>query len=286
MLDPLLRISGEEACQQYMARRAVPEHPQFFERWAARSETLRQEYRRQRLMQSDNPREFIDLYWPKSLSSDQLHLFIHGGYWQSQHPDSFGFLARPFLERGIPFAVMGYPLCPDVSMVELAQSVQRRLSRLWRERLSLPLEVNRIHLSGHSAGGHLAALMGCQGWGGELVDAVGSILSLSGLFELSPLMHTPINDALRLHSDQARELSPLRLKALLSIPHAMVVGERESVAFHRQSDIFSHHLQIQGIPCERWDAEGCNHFSVLDNFAEPNSASQRWALQQMLPAAG
>ncbi|WP_426417119.1 alpha/beta hydrolase [Aestuariirhabdus sp. LZHN29] len=283
MLEPLLQISGEEACQQYMARRAVPEHPEYFARWSSRSETLRQEYQRQRILLTGNPREFIDLYWPETVRSDHLHLFIHGGYWQSQHPDSFGFIARPFLQQGIPFAVLGYPLCPEVSMRELARSVQGRLITLWRERLSLPLEVNRLHLSGHSAGGHLAGLMGCQGWGEELVDGIGSVLSLSGLFELSPLLHTPVNDPLRMHSDSARELSPLRLNGLWSTPYALVVGERESVAFHRQSDIFGVHLRTQGIPCERWDAEGCNHFSVLDDFAEPGSASLNWALKQILP---
>ncbi|MCL6417527.1 alpha/beta hydrolase [Aestuariirhabdus sp. Z084] len=281
MLDPLLRLSGEEACQQYMARRAVPDHPAYFDRWASRSETLRQEFRHQRLLQTQSPREFIDLYWPDTVRSDQLQLFIHGGYWQSQHPDSFGFIARPFLESGIPFAVLGYPLCPDATMSELCRSVRSRLETLWRERFSLPLEVNRLHLSGHSAGGHLLGLMGCEGWGDHLKDAIGSAISLSGLFELSPLLHTPLNDALRLHSHTARDLSPLRLKPLLSIPYAMVVGERESVAFHRQSNIYSEHLLREGIPCERWDEDNCNHFSVLDRFADADSDSFMWVLGQM-----
>lgn len=282
MFEDLLRISSEEACQQYMARSAVPEHPEHFARWASRSETFRQDYPAKRIAVGKHPREFIDLYIPDRLQSDQLQLFIHGGYWQSQHPDSFGFLAKPFLAEGIPFAVLGYPLCPEVTLMQLCHSVQRSIRTLWQQRQGLPIEINRIHLSGHSAGGHLAALMGCKEWGEELSDALASTLALSGLYELTPLLHTPINNDIRLHSDNCRELSPLRLESLLNIPHALVVGERESVAFHRQSDIQSQHLLQQGISCERWDADSCHHFSILDDFAESDSKSFRWVLTQML----
>ncbi len=282
MPEALLRLGSEEASKQYMARKAVPDYPRYFAGWIARSKTLRQEHPPQRIMLGDNAREFVDLYIPDKLRSDQLQLFIHGGYWQSQHPDSFSFLAKPFLEKGIPFAVLGYPLCPDVTLLELSRSVRHSIGQLWQQRHSLALDINRLHISGHSAGGHLAVLMNCKGWGGDLTDAIGSTLALSGLFELMPLLHTPINDPIRLHSDMCREISPLRIETLLNVPHALVVGERESVAFHRQSEVECRHLQRQGISCERWDEPNCHHFSILDQYANPDSQSFRWVLSQML----
>ncbi len=258
------QLDAAELIRQYDNRGAVPEHPQIFADWAARSAAVRERRAHwAELAYGEHPRERLDLFRPADAGVGDdgelaaLHLFIHGGYWQALDKSHFSFVAEPLLAAGETVAICGYPLCPEVGIGDIIASLRRALSRL---RSRCP--ARRLTVSGHSAGGHLAAaLLACE-------PGIDRAISLSGLFELEPLLATPVNEALRLDAGSARTLSP----ALWPVPLTegellLAVGERESDEYHRQSQSLAQAWGGRVQIVERV-AAGCNHFSILDWFCE------------------
>ena len=121
----------------------------------------------------------------------KLALFIHGGYWRSLEPSSFSQMARGMNAHGVTVAVSGYDLCPQVSIGEIVEQTQAACLYLWK-RLG-----KRITVSGHSAGGHLAACMVATDWKKLSPDAPADLVpagyAISGLFDLTALLHLATN---------------------------------------------------------------------------------------------
>ena len=214
-------------------------------------------------------RQALDLFWPGPSRDAPLAIFIHGGYWQRMDRKAFSHLARGLLAHGVAVAMPSYDLCPTVTLAVLVEQVRNAAAflALRHERSMLAL--------GHSAGGHLAAMLLATDWAGTrgLPRAtVRAALPISGLFDLPPLTHTTVNDALRLDEAEARRLSPMYLRPPLLPIHA-VVGGTEGVEYTRQA---------RGI-AEAWDGtweavEGANHFTVVAPLAEPRSTLVATAL--------
>lgn len=179
--------------------------------------------------------------------------FFHAGYWQSRDKDTFLFLAEPFVRAGIAWAAVNYPLCPDVSFDALMHAI----------RMALPVirahAGGRVIAAGHSAGGHIAAELGLAG----LADAV---VGLSGVYDLEPLLATPLNDALRLDEASARRHSPL-YRAVASVPACFIVGGAETPAFQAQNATMAAawpgSLPVIG--------KGADHFTLLEHLADQSS---------------
>jgi arylformamidase len=200
---------------QYDNRAAVPEHPEIFERWRADSERTRADLDGWlNLAYGSDPRQSVDLFLP-GVANAPLHVFIHGGYWRALDKDHFSFLARDFVGRGVAFAALGYRLCPSVRVDDIVEDVRQGCLMLRRQHKRLGIDPERVQISGHSAGGHLVAMLMATRWrdyGRRLPDQLfQSALSLSGLFELEPLLPLPLNEALGLDASSARRLSPALL---------------------------------------------------------------------------
>ena len=179
--------------------------------------------------------------------------FYHAGYWQSRDKDAFLFLADPFVRAGLAWAAVNYPLCPEVSFDALMQAACAALPVI-RARAG-----GRVVAAGHSAGGHIAAELGLAG----LADAVAA---LSGVYDLEPLLATPLNDALRLDAESARRHSPLH-RAAGPAPACFIVGGDETPAFRAQNAAMAAawpgSIVVTG--------DGADHFTLLEQLADPAS---------------
>lgn len=176
--------------------------------------------------------ETLDLYRPVGHAQAPIFVFIHGGYWQASDKLQHAQFAQGLLDAGYAVAMPNYGLAPDTPLeASIAQTVAA-LNFLVKEANALGLDAAQLHVSGHSAGAHLAAIALCA------TDAppVGSALLLSGLYELKPLVHLPLGRLLGL-DDEARaiRLSPIA-RSRPKVGHiAFAVGEGESDAFKAQS---------------------------------------------------
>src|SRR5690348_6840661 len=208
---------------EYNNRARVPEHPQLMAGWARDAAAYRQQKAPRRLAYGAGPRHTIDLF--EADGEGAVVVFIHGGYWQALDGSSFSHCARGLNAHGITVAVPTYDLCPQVAVGDIV--TQMRMAARELANLGQPLVV-----SGHSAGGHLAACMLATDW--AAFDAslpknlVSAAYTISGLFDLPPLVGTSINKALAMNLASAKEASPLFWTPPVRGSLDAVVGGNES----------------------------------------------------------
>ncbi len=276
--------TAAELQAQYSARAAVPEHPEIFARWRQASDDYRAQARDRAwldLAYGPGERQRIDVFHPDGDTAAPLHVFFHGGYWQAMDRRDFSFIARALNARGIAVAVVGYTLCPATTVAGIVEEARGAVSWLQARRERLRLTTAPLQLSGHSAGGHLAAMVAANAArhadaGREAIDTVGWIAPISGVFELEPLVHTALNEALALDVSTARILSPSRPPSGALPAIDAWVGGRESREFHRQSSEFIAQWEGQTNGARLYSVPGCNHFTVLDHlFAEGSDLVER-----------
>ena len=259
---------------EYDNRARVPEHVEIFARWAReaenyRADTLKDGRAELGLSYGDTPRQYVDLFLPKAGESAPLAIFIHGGWWRSFDPSMFSQMARGLNAHGVAVAVAGYDLCPNVTIAEIIEQIRRACAFLW-QRFG-----RRMFVYGHSAGGHLAGAMVATDWPSLYPKAPADLIpagySISGVFDLSPLIGVSINQDLRLDAETARKVSPAFWPLAPGRYFDAVVGGLESSEFKRQSQII---VQAwQGAAQSRYEEiAGTNHFTVIDALADPHSA--------------
>jgi arylformamidase len=259
--------------KQYATVPMVPEYPAIAARWAASSAVAVLRFRPQAIAYGTGERRMIDLFRPEGVTEPPVLLFIHGGYWQRRHRRDFAFIVEPWLARGVAVAMVGYPLCPEVSLAALIEDVKTATLTLWREAASLGLS-RRWLVGGHSAGGHLAATLAATAWdvrGAHDLGFVGCLPS-SGVFDLPPLLGTTLNAALGLDYAEATRLSAATLAPPKSLRVIAAVGGAESAEFIRQSHGLARRWCRQGAEAAALELPGRNHFTVQDAWAEPGGA--------------
>lgn len=258
---------------EYNNRARVPEHPEIFARWMKdaaeyRTKAAADEGASLGLSYGSSPRQTIDLFFPDSAGKSPLALFIHGGYWRALEPSTFSHMARGMNAHGIAVAVAGYDLCPQVSVWQIIEEMRAACLFLWKR------FGQRITVSGHSAGGHLAGAMLATDWTARdktaPTDLVRCAYSISGVFDLTPLIETTMNADLKLDAAEAKKVSPVFWPAPAGSLDSLV-GGAESSEFLRQAKIITD--AWAGRTQVRYEAvPGANHFTVLDPLTDPDSA--------------
>lgn len=257
-----------DLASEYNNRALVPDHPVYFARWAAEAKAYRESAEAELdVAYGARPRNRVDMFHGTGRGgAGPVVLFIHGGYWRSLDKSIFSHIAGPANEHGLDVAVAGYSLCPEVTISDIIDEM-RQCCLFLSQRYG-----RRIVVAGHSAGGHLAACMVATDWQlyGGRPDLVQAGLSVSGLFDLRPLLATPMNDDLRLSAVEAVTASPLLWPAPNRIPFDSWVGGNESFEFLRQARSLPAAWQGLGIPSRSVVLPGDNHFSICDHLSKPS----------------
>jgi arylformamidase len=251
---------------EYNNRARVPENPALISGWAHDAAAYRERHAPRSIAYGPGARSMID-FFPGDREGP-IVVFIHGGYWQALDGSFFSHLAGGLNAHGISVAIPSYDLCPDVTVEEIIQQMRTASREL--ARLGQPLV-----LSGHSAGGHLAACMLATDWPGFDAslpkDLVIAAYAISGLFDLEPLVETSINKAMRLDAAAARAASPLFWKAPARGSLDAVVGENESAEYYRQSQTIADRWGAAGIATRFGTVPNANHFTAIAPLADPQS---------------
>ena len=271
----------EEAERGYDNRGAVRDHDRWLAEFTARSK---------RAIDALEPaidlrfgagdKETLDLFVPERPALGTL-MFIHGGYWRSMDKADHAFVAPAFVEAGYAVAVINYDLCPGVTIAKIVDECRHAVR--WLERYGTQHGATApVVIAGHSAGGHLAAMMFATDWrsfGLERTPFAG-VVTVSGLHDLAPLTLTSINADLALDADEARRMSPVNFAPLADVPLAIVVGADETGEYRRQAQLL--HAAWSASRGERIGAPivipDRHHFSVILDCCDPESTLTRTML--------
>jgi arylformamidase len=252
---------------EYNNRARVPENPQLMAGWARDAAAYRAQHPPRRLSYGPGPRHTIDLF--EAGGDGPIVVYIHGGYWQALDGSSSSHCARGLNGHDITVAIPSYDLCPQVTIDAIIRQMRDAAGEL--ARLGRPLVV-----SGHSAGGHLAACLLATDWPAFdpalPIDLVRAAYTISGLFELEPLVTTSINKALGMDAASAHAASPLFWTPPAGKSLDAVVGGRESAEYLRQSRTMVDRWGAAGVATRYGEVADANHFTAIAPLADPDSA--------------
>ncbi len=251
---------------EYNNRARVPENPALIAGWAADAAAYRKHHPPGEMRYGPGARHRIDYF--AADRDGPIVMFIHGGYWQALDGSFFSHLAAGLNAHGVNVAIPSYDLCPAVRIDQIVDQMRTAMREL--ARLQQPLVV-----SGHSAGGHLAACLAATDWAAIDPalprDLVIAAYTISGLFELEPLVETSINRALQLDRAAARAASPLFWKPRFCGSLDALVGAHESAEYFRQSRTIVERWGAAGVATRFGVIADANHFTAIAPLADPGS---------------
>jgi arylformamidase len=275
---------GDYYDRQYNARAMISDHARIFERWKTRSQEARANLPcRLDIPYGTSAAEKLDLF-PAAGRSEALLVFIHGGYWRSLDKGDFSYLAPALNRRGVTVVLPNYGLCPKVGIEDIVKQNLLAIAWLWHHGASYGANPGRLYVAGHSAGGHLTAMMLAARWNTYMpalpYNLVKGGLALSGIYDLEPLVRAPfVNQDLKLDRMLAQRLSPVTMPPATNAPLYTSVGGEESDEFKRQNALIAsvwRNAFAGDIPMP-----GRNHLTVVEELANPDSALFNCALDMM-----
>ena len=212
-----------------------------------------------------SPREKLDLFLPQTAPLG-LMVFVHGGYWTETDKSLWSHLAAGAVARGWACAMPGYTLAPQASIAEITAQVAAAIAHAGG------LVPGPLVVTGHSAGGHLAARMANLG-----LPGVVRVVPISPVADLAPLIHTHLNQSLHLTQASAASESPARHPLPAHISAHVWVGAQERPAFLWQARTLSENWNCPWTP-----EPGKHHFNVIDGLTDPNSPLMQCCLGGMI----
>lgn len=249
---------------------AVAESGQYLAGWYTRTAALRAEPGHLLdLRYGPRERNRIDIYRCGHADAPML-VFVHGGYWQRNSKEIFGCMAQGPIAAGLDVALVGYTLAPDASLAEIVAEVRAAISFIRQSSSNLGTGKDRLVISGWSAGGHLAA----SAMDMAEVD-VG--LTISGVFDLEPILLGSLNDKLGLIREDVQRLSPMQNLPSRAGNLVVAYGTAELPELQRQSRDYLAAWQAGGLNGTLVPIEGSNHFSILEQLAQPDGLLAREA---------
>lgn len=264
----------EELDAQYNLNMIFPDAASWYETFCERESKKVREDVDHRLDVSFGPTlaEHLDLY--PAGENAPVFIYVHGGFWYLRTSKEFGFVARGPVSRGVATVVTDYALCPHVTIDEIVRQTRAAVAWVYQNAGSFGGDPGRIHVAGHSAGGHLVAMLLATDWDGEYGlpnDIIKGATAISGLYDLAPFPYTFLQPKLQLTWDQVLRNSPILHVPDSTPPLLVVYGEDETDEFRRQSQEFFDAWRSKGLEGERLALPGKNHYDVIDGFLDAGS---------------
>jgi len=212
-------------------------------------------------------RNCYDLFLPEATPKG-LFVFVHGGFWHKLDKSYWSHLAQGAVDTGWAVAMPSYALCPDVGIGQITQMIADAIEHAGNQ-IQGP-----IVLSGHSAGGHLvSSLLGQESPLAKSTRIrIANTVSISGVHDLRPLLHTAMNDTLKLTDSSASLLSPALMIPAKPCRITVWVGGSERAEFIRQSELLGNIWRGLGAWTQCVIEPDRHHFDVIDALMDKDSA--------------
>jgi arylformamidase len=260
--------------------------PQIVKRYATNSEAVRTRLGApRRYAYGATPIEALDVY-PTKRGNAPINIFIHGGAWRGGLAKDFAYPAELFVHAGAHYVVLDFinVIEANGSLNPMAEQVRRAVAWVYRNARSFGGDPDRIYISGHSSGGHLAGVVLVTDWRKDFslpADTVKGGLCCSGLFDLKPVRLSARSSYVKFTDEIEQALSSQRHLDKLNAPVIVAYGTLETPEFQRHSRDFAAAVKAAGKPVQLIVGEGYNHFEIPETLANPHGLLGRAVLAQM-----
>jgi len=223
------------------------------------------------------PKETLDVFPPSNgRAGAPALIYIHGGYWQVSDKSDTTYIAPAFLDAGVAFVTLNYTLAPEGDIDLMVAQCRRAVAWIYQNAAEIGVDPERLYVAGHSAGGHLAAMLLATDW--TDVDPalpphpVRGVCALSGLYDLEPIRLTFMNAVLGIDPQMAVRNSPVGLDPVADIPLILSVGGLETDEFKRHQAELLAAWGTKGLKIEEIPAPECHHYTIVGHFGDSESA--------------
>jgi arylformamidase len=270
---------------QYNNRLHVPDYANYLNRWELQSREAEKKLPVIKdISYGDLPREKLDVF-PSLLPHSKTLIFIHGGYWHLWDKTMFHFIANGFHSYGVTTVLLTYPFASEVSMDQVVLSCRNAINWLYKNVSLFNGDPDEIYVVGHSAGGHLAAMLMATDWRLLNPNLPANVLkgtcAISGLFNLVPIHLSYLNAVLKMDMQTSLRNSPVNLQPLNTCPLIIAVGSAETVEFNDQSKELYAAWKDKGIDIQLLQLPELNHYSIIETIIDTHSGLHP-AVRQLL----
>ncbi|MES2508954.1 MAG: alpha/beta hydrolase [Pseudomonadota bacterium] len=281
-----LNLTQAELDAAYDQIKYAPNLPQIVKRYGTNSDAWRaRSVAPQRVAYGDAAIEGLDIY-TTSKPGAPINIFVHGGAWRSGAAKDYGFVAELFVKAGAHCVVPDFSWVQDVegNLEPIAAQLRRAVAWVHAHAKDFGGDAGQIYVSGHSSGGHLAAVLLTTDWQEEFglpADVLKGGLCCSGIYDLKPVGLSARGSYVKVTPAVEAALSPMRHIGQIAAPLVIAYGTLETPEFQRQAVDFAAAVRAAGKPVDLITAEGYNHFEVLETLGNPYGVLGRAALAQM-----
>jgi arylformamidase len=228
--------------------------------------------------------ETLDIF-PAAQQNAPVHVHVHGGGWRHLTKDQESFLAQTFVPAGASLVVLNFSTIPAVRLPDMMAQARRAIAWLHANAAQYGMDPERIHLSGHSSGAHMAGMLLATDWPaqglGLPADVIKSGLVISGMYDMRPVMLSARSSYVKLSPEEILDLSAVLHLEHVHAPITVAYGSLETPEFQRQAQSFAAALEAAGKPVRLLFCEGINHFEILELLADAATPLARAALETM-----
>jgi arylformamidase len=279
-------MDQRELDDAYDQSKYAPNQRQVLSRYATTSDLVRQRIGApKRFAYGPTEVEGFDLY-STGQSNAPINVFIHGGAWRSGAAKDYGFPAEVFINSGAHYISLDFINVGQAagSLVPMADQVRRAIAWIYRNASQFGGDPEKIYVSGHSSGGHLAGVVLTTDWSQEFGlpdNLVKGALCISGMYDLMPVRLSARSSYVQFTDEMEILLSPQRHIERIKTPAIVAYGSLETPEFQRQSEDFAAALKNAGKSVELIKADGYNHFEIAETLASPYGILGSAVLGQM-----
>ncbi|WNJ99507.1 alpha/beta hydrolase [Thalassospiraceae bacterium LMO-JJ14] len=220
-----------------------------------------------------HPRQQLDLYRPEGMSGPlPVILFLYGGSWKEGDRADYAFAGRTLARAGFLVAVADYRVYPEIAfpafVTDTAKAV-RWLSEHAGEHAGM---TDRIHLVGHSAGAHIAAMTALDRRfleaEGVHHDILGRWVGLAGPYAFYPSKTAAVSAVFE-HLDDEDAARPITFVDEKSPPALLLHGADDSIVIPLHSEKLARAMNDAGVDAEAHFYDGIGHVKLLLSLSPP-----------------
>lgn len=213
----------------------------------------------------------LDLYLPKDKKNFPVMIFLHGGFWRTGDRSLYPLFGNRFAKAGIAVAIPSYRLMPKNPHPAQIEDAAAAFAWVYQNIAQYGGDVTRIYVTGHSAGGHLAALLALdpshlQKKYDIAASAIRGVASLSGVYTVGTLSAFAAADD---------DPSPIHHVHAQAPPFLVTYCQWDYLELPKQARDFAEELKKKFVGVKLVYIPGENHISeIIDTLKDTDPTAQ------------